>query len=85
MRPLDFTHSKQLSAYIVKYKLGYRYPNISGIVRMEESGTEWDFQGGFPPDTYKIICKELNLYNQGTSARSVKFTPFKDINQINQE
>lgn len=42
MRLLDFKYSKFLSKYIVKHKLGYKYPNISGIVRMRESETEWD-------------------------------------------
>jgi|GEM_PF-1823463 len=77
MRPLDFTHSKQLSAYIVRYKLGYKYKNISGVLRMEEGGEEWDFHGGFPPDIYRIICMELSLENQNTRARPLKFTPFK--------
>lgn len=45
MRPLRFTHSKQLSRYIVKHKLGYKYRNISGILRMEIEGEEWDFHG----------------------------------------
>ncbi len=79
MRPLNFTHSKQLSAHIVEHQLGYRYPNISGIVRMEEAGTEWDFHGGFPPDIYKVICMELKLGNQRTSARPVSFTSFKNF------
>jgi hypothetical protein len=79
MRPLNFTRSRELSAYIVKQQLGYKYPNISGIVRMEEAGTQWDFHGGFPPDIYKVICKELELNNQGTDARAIKFTPFKNI------
>ncbi len=79
MRPLKFTHSKELSKYIVKHQLGYRYPNISGIVRMEEGGTQWDFHGGFPPDIYKVICRELGLDNQGTDARAIRFTPFKDV------
>lgn len=79
MRPLGFTHSKELSNYIVRHKLGYRYPNISGIVIMEDGGTEWEFPGGFPPDIYKMICIELDLANQGTSARPVAFTPFKDV------
>lgn len=79
MRPLNFTHSKELSAYIVKHQLGYRYPNISGIVRMAEEGREWDFHGGFPTDIYRIICKELNLDNQGTTAIPIKFTPFKTL------
>ncbi len=79
MRPLNFTHSKYLSAYIVKNQLGYKYRNISGIVRMEKAGTEWDFNGGFPTKIYKIICKELGLDNERTDARAIKFTPFKDV------
>ena len=47
LRPLKFKYSNQLSDYIVKNQLGYRYPNISGIVRMAEKGREWDFEGGF--------------------------------------
>lgn len=85
MRPLNFTSSKQLSAYIVKQKLGYRYPNISGIVRMEEAGTQWDFPGGFPSGIYKVICRELGLNNEGTYAKAIKFTPFKDVYQTKQE
>ncbi len=85
MRPLRFTHSKQLSKYIEKNQLGYRYPNISGIVIMEDGGTEWEFHGGFPPKIYRMICRELGLDNQGTSARAVRFTPFKDVYQINKE
>ncbi len=79
MRPLKFTHSKQLSGYIVRYKLGYKYKNISGILRMELGGEEWDFHGGFPPEIYKIICIELGLANQNTPARPGRFTPFKDF------
>jgi hypothetical protein len=79
VRPLNFTRSKQLSAYIVKYCLGYQYQQISGILRMREAGTEWDFHGGFPPRIYAIVCEELKLSNQGTPAIAVEFTPFKDI------
>jgi cold shock CspA family protein len=79
MRPLKFRYSSQLSKYIVRHRLGYRYPNISGIVRMEEAGREWDFDGGFPTNIYKIICKELDLDNQRTSARPIGFIPFKDV------
>jgi cold shock CspA family protein len=69
MRSLGFTHSGQLSKHIVRYQLGYRYPNISGIVIMEDGVTEWEFPGGFPPEIYSIICRELDLDNQRTSAR----------------
>jgi len=79
MHPLKFTHSKQLSTYIVKHQLGYEYQYISGILRMREAGEEWDFHGGFPSNIYAIVCKELKLGSQGTPARPVRFTPFKDI------
>ena len=85
MRPLGFTHSKQLSNYIVKHQLGYMYPNISGIVIMEDEGREWKFPGGFPPNIYTIICRELILDNQGTSARVKDFESFHEIYSRNQE
>jgi len=79
MTPLGFTSSKQLSKYIVTQHLARQYPNISGIVRMEQGEREWDFKGGFPPKIYAIVCEELGLRNQGTRARPVGFTSFKDL------
>lgn len=79
MRPKNFTHSKQLSMYIVKQKLGYKYKNISGILTMQDGGNEWDFHGGFPPKIYSNICKELGLDNQHTKARPIDFRSFKDV------
>lgn len=76
---LGFKRSKELSNYIVSQKLGDKYPNISGIVTMKEEGREWDFRGGFPPKIYAIICDELELNNQGTRARAVKFKSFKEM------
>jgi cold shock CspA family protein len=79
MRPLKFKNTKELSAYIVRHKLGYRYPSISGLVTMEDGGTTWPFAGGFPPEIYKIICQELGLANQGTSARAIKFISYQQL------
>ncbi|WP_377477741.1 MAG: hypothetical protein P2A85_04205 [Microcoleus anatoxicus] len=81
--PLRFIYSRQLSIHIRTYQLGYRYPNISGIVTMENGGTRWLFAGGFPPEIYTIICRELNLANQGTSARAIHFESFQDISSKN--
>jgi cold shock CspA family protein len=85
MRPLGFKYSKQLSKYIVRNQLGYRYPNISGIVIMDNGVTNWPFPGGFPPDIYGIICRELNLDNQGSDARAIDFESWHEINSRNQE
>lgn len=79
MRPLAFTHSSQVSRHIVQNKLGCRYRNISGIVTMEESGTSWDFKGGFPPKIYARLCSELGLGNGESGARPVGFKSFKDL------
>jgi len=85
MRPLKFTCSSQLSTYIVKDQPGSRYPKISGIAIMEDGGTRWLFPGGFPQRIYKIICRELGLTSQGTSARVTGFESFEYINSRNQE
>ncbi|WP_069789413.1 cold-shock protein (plasmid) [Cyanobacterium sp. IPPAS B-1200] len=79
MRPKGFTYSNQLSKYIVRHKLGYKYKHISGILKMELEGDQWDFDGGFPPHIYSIICQELKLGNQKTKARPGTFTPYKSI------
>lgn len=79
LKPKGFTHSKQVSTYIVKNRLGEKYKHISGIVRMEQAGTSWNFIGGFPPKIYAKLCSELGLDNQGSSAKPVDFKPFKDL------
>ena len=79
MRPFNFRRSKQLSQYIVRHKMGYKYPNISGIVTMEDGGQEWDFYGGFPTPIYKIICRELGLDNERTTARPTDFRPWSQV------
>jgi len=79
MKPLGITKSQEISLYIKKNRLGYKYKNISGIVKMEQDGNFWNFKEGFPEDIYAKLCKELGLSNQGTSARAVDFKPFKDL------
>jgi hypothetical protein len=76
MLPLGFTRSKQLSQYIIDHQLGYRYPNISGIVTMENGVRQWELAGGFPRWIYAIICEELGLGNEGSTARPVGFVSF---------
>ncbi|EGR1892436.1 hypothetical protein D3O61_12440 [Vibrio vulnificus] len=78
MRPYHFRTSKELSNHIVVNKLGNRYPTISGIAKMTNGYDVWNFDGGFPSGIYKIICNELGLRNQGTEARIVGFTSYKN-------
>ena len=79
IRRLQFTYSKQVSSYIMSNRLGHKYKNISGVVKMEMDGTTWDFNGGFPPKIYAKLCEELGLGNQGTRARVVSFNSFKSL------
>ena len=50
---------------------------------MENGDTKWEFPGGFSKEVYKIICKELDLENQGTSARAIHFESFQDLSSKN--
>lgn len=79
MTRLGFTSSSQVSKYIVSNHLGYKYKNISGIVKMELEGTTWNFNGGFPPKIYARLCDQLGLSNNGTKARAVAFESFGNI------
>lgn len=74
-----FTHSSQVSKYIISNRLGYKYKNISGILQMECDGTTWNFKGGFPPKIYARLCDELGLSNNGTRAKAVAFESFGNI------
>lgn len=79
MKALGITESKEVSWHIMNNRLGDKYKNISGVVKMEQDGTSWNFKGGFPPDIYARLCSELGLSNQGTRARAVGFKAFKDL------
>lgn len=79
MRPKGFTTSKQLTIYIFKNKLGYKYPNISGRLIMEKNGEQYNFDDAFPTNIYTLLCKALKLESQNSGARPVQFTPRKDL------
>lgn len=74
-----FTHSSEVSEYIVKKNLGAKYKNISGVLQMKKRGDEWSFEGGFPPDIYARLCQKLKLKNKGSQARPGEFTPYKNV------
>ncbi len=73
-----FKLSSQLSKYITSNKLGNKYPNIAGIVTMSNDEKEWDFDGGFPTNIYRIICQELDLTDKGTRSKAIKFTSYQE-------
>ncbi|CAI0839033.1 Uncharacterised protein [Serratia proteamaculans] len=76
---LGFTHSSEVSEYIIKNNLGTKYKNISGILQMKKRGDKWSFGGGFPPYIYARLCQKLRLKNKGSQARPGEFTPYKNV------
>jgi len=80
LRPLGFTQSSEVSSYIIKNKLGYKYKNISGILEMELEGIRYKFKGGFPTKIYAQLCSELGLKDKGSNATVVGFNSFKEVN-----
>jgi cold shock CspA family protein len=76
---LGFTQSSQLSTYIRKKQLGYKYKTISGFLTMESDGQQWKFEGGFPPKIYARLCGELGFEkNPDRKSRPVAFVSFED-------
>jgi len=61
-------------------KLGHKYRNISGVVKMKEGANTWKFDGGFPPKIYRNLCRRLGLSNNGSHTRVVDFKSFNDLN-----
>lgn len=80
MKPLGFTNSNEISHYIMENNLGEKYKNISGIVKMEQDGSTWDFDGGFPKNIYRKICVDLGLDKARTTANAVGFESYNDLN-----
>lgn len=74
-----FTQSAEVSKYIVKHQLGFKYPNISGHLEMSNSKDTWVFVGGFPPQIYAELCDRLDVGDKGTRATAGKFESFAEL------
>ena len=79
IRQVGFTRSVDVSRYIVRHRLGYKYRNISGILTMERNGEQWVLPGGFPKDVFARLCATLGLAHKGTESVPIDFVPFKDL------
>lgn len=76
MKLKNFKYSADISKYIVDNKLGYKYQNISGYLTMENSYTEWVFEGGFPTKIFAWICIDLGVQDKNTEAKVKSFESF---------
>jgi len=81
MRPLKLTSSAQVSQHIMKYRLGYKYQNISGYLKMNLRGKSWVFKGGIKPEVYARLCRELGLTDNLSKATPEEFIPFRKVFQ----
>lgn len=75
----NFQYSSELSRYIANNKLGFKYPNISGIVTMESEATSWKFKGGFPSKIYRLVCTILDLRSNGSYPRATGFKSYASL------
>lgn len=82
MKPLGFTSSSELSAYIRNNHLGFNYPNIAGCLKMGLNGNEWDMDGGIDKRWYGMLCRRLNLTNQCSGARVLDFTSYGQMRRL---
>ena len=76
MKLKNFKYAAEISKYIVDNKLGYKYQNISGYLTMENSYTEWIFEGGFPSKIFAWICIDLGVHDKNTEAKVKSFKSF---------
>lgn len=77
-----FNCSSELSLYIRKNKLGYKYRHISGIVYMENESSSWKFKAGLPPKIYAIVCDILGLGNKGSRSWVTSYTTYSEMKSL---
>lgn len=73
----NFRFSNDLSNFIFRNNLGFYFPNICGILYMNDGYHSWKFYAGFSQNIYRILCLELNLLNKRSGASVTRFVPFK--------
>ena len=75
----NFIFSHDLSNFIIENNLGFYFPNICGVLYMNDGYNQWKFYGGFSQKIYKILCFELNLLSKRSNASTTRFIPFKNF------
>lgn len=75
----NFTHSAQLSDFIVKNNLADRFPNLTGVGLFKKGSDEWNLKGTISPSVYRIICSYLNLQGKDSGSTIHKFTNYESM------
>jgi len=77
----NFRNSKELTEYIRKNRLGLKYKNIAGEVKMRNvDGREWTLSGGIAPSYFARLCRELR-FNKSHNCEPTEFTPYKNLGE----
>lgn len=80
MKILNFRTSGELSKYISRNKLGWRYPHLTGRLEMTNGLDVWEFDGGISDKWYAKLCERLHLANARSLSWVKKFTSYADDN-----
>lgn len=74
-----FRESREVTSYIMKNKLGYKYRHIAGHLHMNRGTDEWTYEGGISPEYYGKLCQALNLNKRVSNAKAKGFESFAEL------
>ena len=77
-KPMRFSKSSQLSNYIVKHQLGYKYPDLCGYLELSNDYDTWEFEGAIAPNYYAEICYRLELDNENSDSIPQSFESYRE-------
>lgn len=75
----EFKTSKEVTNYILKNKLGFKYRHIAGKLTFRRGNDSWIYEGGISPEYYGKLCRELNLGNKASDARVERFRSYAQL------
>lgn len=78
-KELGITTSSQLTKYIRRYKVGYKYKHIAGELYLSDGYDQWTCPGGISPEYYGKLCRELSLDYGPSRARVEGFCPYAEM------
>lgn len=56
-----------------------KFPNLTGLIQMQDRTNTWTYNGGIHPKIYKFICEELKLENNRSQAIPTGFRSYNDL------
>ena len=77
-QPMHFSKSSQLSNYIMKHQLGYKYPDLCGYLELSNDYDTWEFEDAFHPKYYAEICYRLELDNENSDSIPQNFESYRE-------